>query len=100
MAAIQLKVRWLRSFVGVVVGIGTLLTVAQGARGQVAYELLHAFTTEGSYPSRLIQASDGTFYGTTSSGGAAGGGIVFKMDAAGTVTTLHSCTCSEGCSPS
>jgi uncharacterized repeat protein (TIGR03803 family) len=38
----------------------------------------------------LIQGSDGKFYGTTVSGGTFGFGTAFKMDGAGTVTTLHS----------
>jgi uncharacterized repeat protein (TIGR03803 family) len=103
--ATWLNVRWLRSFVGVIIGVGTILTCAQGARGQVAYELLHAFTQEGSNPtSSLIQANDGNFYGTTSRGGGGSGsdtrgGTVFKITAAGTITTLHSFDCSEGCEP-
>ena len=84
------NVRWLRSFVGVVVGVGTILIFAHGARGQVAYELLHAFPIGGAYPtSPLIQASDGTFYGTTTLGGPFGSGTVFKLTTAGTLTTQH-----------
>ena len=55
---------------------------------------LHSFTggSDGAYPyAGLIQATDGSFYGTTS-GGASGVGTVFKLDAAGTLTTLHSFT--------
>src|SRR5580765_2074474 len=92
--ATWLNVAWLRSFVGVVIGVGTILTGAQGARGQVAYELFHAFDGKGGAgPTSLIQASDGNFYGTTSgttaAGVAADGGTVFKLDGAGTLTTLH-----------
>ena len=51
----------------------------------------------------MIQASDGNFYGTTTHGGTggcySGCGTVFKMDAAGTLTTLHSFTGSDGASP-
>jgi uncharacterized repeat protein (TIGR03803 family) len=36
----------------------------------------------------LVQATDGDFYGTTSGGGASGGGTVFKVTSAGAVTTL------------
>jgi uncharacterized repeat protein (TIGR03803 family) len=38
----------------------------------------------------LIQASDGTFYGTTSEGGANGAGTVFSITSGGTLTTLYS----------
>ena len=47
--------------------------------------------TDGASPqAALVQGSDGNFYGTTSRGGAADKGAVFKMDAARVVTTLHS----------
>ncbi len=66
---------------------------------------LHSFDwTDGAYPNAgLIQASDGDFYGTTSTGGAynncvfpglgrLGGpcGTVFKITPQGKLTTLHS----------
>jgi uncharacterized repeat protein (TIGR03803 family) len=65
---------------------------------------LHAFACSGSVPScqpsGLTQAGAGTFYGTTAFGGEANQGTVFKMDSAGSVTTLHSFACStEGCQP-
>jgi uncharacterized repeat protein (TIGR03803 family) len=57
---------------------------------------LHSFDgTDGNSPyAGLVQATDGNFYGTTyggGSGGCSGGcGTVFKITAAGTLTTLHS----------
>jgi len=54
--------------------------------------VLHAFTggADGSHPrGGLTLAADGTFYGTTRSGGAADAGTVFKMTAAGTLTILY-----------
>jgi uncharacterized repeat protein (TIGR03803 family) len=54
--------------------------------------VLHAFTggADGfQLQDALVQAADGQFYGTTSYGGAHGDGTVFRMDAAGSVTTLH-----------
>ena len=52
----------------------------------------------------LIQASDGNFYGTTSDGGAnGGGGTVFKVTPAGTLTALYSfcaqAMCADGSAP-
>jgi uncharacterized repeat protein (TIGR03803 family) len=50
-------------------------------------------TGDGCYPSSLIQASDGNFYGTTGSGGAFGGdlmGTAFKITPFGTETVLYS----------
>ena len=48
----------------------------------------------------LIQASDGNFYGTSTGGGTQhGNGTVFKMTPSGTITTLHSFACTDGCAP-
>jgi uncharacterized repeat protein (TIGR03803 family) len=45
----------------------------------------------------LIQATDGDFYGTTVGGGAYIGGTVFKIDATGKLTTLHSFCAPPNC---
>jgi uncharacterized repeat protein (TIGR03803 family) len=63
---------------------------------------LHTFNgcagcKDGVYPSSLIYATDGNFYGTTSNGGVYGGGIVFKMTPQGTVTTLYSFCAQTDC---
>jgi uncharacterized repeat protein (TIGR03803 family) len=42
------------------------------------------------FSSPLIQESDGSFYGTSGIGGAAGKGTVFRVTPSGTITTLHS----------
>src|SRR5207249_8527538 len=61
---------------------------------------LHSFNGSDVWsPSGLIQARDGSFYGTTAEGGASGNGTVFKMDATGTLTTLHSFSGSDGTQP-
>ena len=53
--------------------------------------------TDGSQPfAALVEATDGNFYGTTSSGGANGYGTVFKVTPGGTLTTLHSFNVGEG----
>ncbi|HEV2176684.1 MAG TPA: choice-of-anchor tandem repeat GloVer-containing protein [Terriglobia bacterium] len=75
---------------------------------------LHDFCSQnncadGNGPNRLIQATDGNLYGTTTSGGAnvscffgAGCGTVFKITPGGALTTLYSfcaqanCTDGEG----
>src|SRR5207302_10946622 len=44
----------------------------------------------------LVQGSDGNFYGTTLLGGAHLEGTVFKIDATGSLTTLHSFSGSPG----
>src|SRR5207247_850979 len=61
---------------------------------------LRSYGSDGTYPyGGLIQASDGTFYGTTSQGGVSGYGTVFKIDAAGTLMRLHSFTGNDGAGP-
>ncbi len=63
---------------------------------QGSLTVLHNFkdgsvTNDGTGPTtQLIQASDGNFYGTTSSGGSASYGVVYKIASTGTMTILHS----------
>jgi len=57
--------------------------------------VLYSFTggADGGKPtSSLIQDSDGNLYGTTSAGGAANAGVIYKLDATGHETVLHSFT--------
>jgi uncharacterized repeat protein (TIGR03803 family) len=65
--------------------------------------VLHSFTGEpdGSSPeSGVVQDSAGNLYGTTYSGGAAGYGVVYKLDSTGNETVLYSFTGgSDGGSP-
>ena len=54
----------------------------------------------GTVPSLLIQATDGTLYGTTGYGGAAGQGTIFKITPSGSMSTLYSfcslANCADG----
>ena len=51
---------------------------------------LHTFAgADGSSPNGLIQAADGSFYGTTSAGGPEYSGIIFRMTSTGAFTVLH-----------
>jgi uncharacterized repeat protein (TIGR03803 family) len=71
---------------------------------------LHSFDgTDGNYPAAgLVQGTDGDFYGTTNVGGLGnncadfqptGCGTVFKITAAGTLTTLHTFNFTDGYEP-
>ncbi|HXR17713.1 MAG TPA: choice-of-anchor tandem repeat GloVer-containing protein [Terriglobales bacterium] len=56
--------------------------------------------TDGEEPlAGLVLATNGTFYGTTSVGGANGDGTVFSITAGGTLTTLHSFDLTDGAYP-
>jgi uncharacterized repeat protein (TIGR03803 family) len=70
--------------------------------------VLHNFCTgtcaDGNNPSAgVVQGTDGNFYGTAISGGTTGAGTVFKLTAAGVVTTLYAfcqlTTCTDGINP-
>ena len=56
-----------------------------------AFSTLHIFNyTDGGNPGAApIQASDGNFYGSTSTGGSVGSGTVFKITSTGRLTTVH-----------
>jgi uncharacterized repeat protein (TIGR03803 family) len=73
------------------------------AQQRATYEVVSSFdhlACRGeSQPSSLRQASDGTFYGTTSFGGLFGRGVLFQMDVTGVVTPLHSFSDAEGSQP-
>ena len=81
---------------------GTIFKIAVGGKLTV----LHAFGgADGANPyTGLIQAADGSFYGTTYGGGAnactqtngGGCGTVFKITAGGTFTTLHNFDGTDG----
>ncbi|MGO8672197.1 MAG: beta strand repeat-containing protein, partial [Capsulimonadaceae bacterium] len=57
--------------------------------------VLHNFndgsvSNDGYNPHSLIEASNGSFYGTTTDGGAAGEGTIFQITPSGNETILHS----------
>ena len=56
------------------------------------FTVIHTFTDtpDGSIPSRLIQASDGSIYGLAASGGSHSAGTIYRIDSAGTYSILHS----------
>ncbi len=74
-----------------------------------SYSVVHTFCSaaecaDGSAPlAGLSLAADGTFYGTTSTGGAHGDGVIFSMTTAGVETPLYAfCSlsqCQDGSAP-
>ncbi len=77
---------------------GTIFQLTLGGK----LTTLHTFNgSDGSSPSGpLLQASNGTFYGETGSGGAFGQGTIFAITAQGKFRTLHSFNGVDGTSPS
>jgi uncharacterized repeat protein (TIGR03803 family) len=77
-----------------------MAAVASPAQSVYFTTLVNFDGTNGANPQApLVQGADGNFYGTTVQGGAYGGGAVFKITSAGTLTTLYSFCASGGSCP-
>src|SRR6185312_10843243 len=63
--------------------IGSFLLLVFSSSAQI-FSPLHTFSTANGFAAPLIQGPDGTFYGTSSSGGAGNSGTVFRIDPDGT----------------
>jgi len=86
-------------------GCGTIFRITPSGR----FTVLHRFCTEtdcsdGFFPHVLMQAADGSFYGTTGGGGIydplcgpLGCGTLFKITPGGVFTTLHRFCAQAGC---
>jgi uncharacterized repeat protein (TIGR03803 family) len=75
-------------------GYGTVFKITPSGTLTTLYSFcsqgVYPDCTDGEYPyAGLVQATNGDFYGTASSGGANGNGTVFKITPSGTLTTLH-----------
>jgi uncharacterized repeat protein (TIGR03803 family) len=85
----------------------TLILGCPGVASAAAFSVLHSFNgADGETPAApLVQGADGLYYGVAARGGdftvlpPDGGGTVFRMDASGTVATLHTFAGAEGASP-
>jgi uncharacterized repeat protein (TIGR03803 family) len=80
------------------VGCGTVYKIDRSGKETV----LHRFTStpDGDTPfAGVIRDTAGNLYGTTLTGGASGYGTVFKVDAKGKETVLHSFTGKDGALP-
>lgn len=76
---------------GGAVGWGVVYKVAPNGHETVLYTFTGG--VDGGYPySGVIEDSTGNLYGTTNSGGAAGLGVVYKLEAAGHESVLYSFT--------
>src|SRR6266545_4960168 len=90
-----------------VLPMATLFFALSGIASAASFTALHSFSgPDGETPAApLIQGTDGFFYGVAAHGGdftvlpPDGGGTAFRMDAGGTVTTLHAFRGPEGAWP-
>ena len=87
-------------------GCGTIFKMTPSGTLTTVYSFCsQSGCTDGRYPfAALVEGADGNFYGTTSYGGATGGGglgngTVFKITPSGTLTTLHSFVGTDGAGP-
>jgi len=79
-----------------------LVLPAVGASAGVVFTNLHSFAGvhDGANPySGLVAGSDGSLYGTTSSGGTNNLGTVFKISPGGALTSLYSFNGTDGAAP-
>lgn len=82
----------------------SLVTPAAFAGTNLTIQLLSEFVSSGAGPNypygRLVQGTNGDFYGTTYSGGVSNKGTVFKLTSTGTWSTLFSFSGTNGANPS
>ena len=78
-------------------GNGTVFKITANGALTTVYSFCSESTCGQNPNAGLVQASNGNFYGTTSTGGTNTVGTVFKMTPGGTVTTLHSFCSQSGC---
>jgi uncharacterized repeat protein (TIGR03803 family) len=72
-------------------GQGTVFKITPGGALTTIYNFCpNTPCTDGAKPGgALVQAADGSFYGTTEGGGMGGHGTIFKITPGGTLTTLY-----------
>jgi uncharacterized repeat protein (TIGR03803 family) len=89
------------SYGGGVNGGGTIFRITPAGALTIVYSFCaESFCADGGAPySGLVQAADGSFYGTTFYGGAYYDGEVFKVTPEGRLTVLHSFNRSDGANP-
>ncbi|MDB6171820.1 MAG: 3-carboxymuconate cyclase [Chthoniobacteraceae bacterium] len=94
--------RFIRRCALVLMTLTALLTASPVGRAQT-YKTLYSDNSGdggGRIPyGKLVEGSDGNFYGTTCSGGAKGRGTVYKMTPGGEVSTLISFNSINGANP-
>jgi uncharacterized repeat protein (TIGR03803 family) len=91
-----------RSTLRTVIYAVLVLTMAGLSAGaQKKFSIVYSFDgSHGQTPQAgLVRDSSGNLYGTTASGGSAGSGVVFKINAQGKISVLHTFNVSDGSFP-
>jgi len=77
--------------------------VAEAIESNLTVQVLSEFQLAGTGPQspygRLVQGTNGDFYGTTYAGGISNYGTIFKITSSGTLTTLFSFSRTNGANP-
>lgn len=78
--------------------LGTIFSVSTSGSLKLVFSFCPSCPAsgQGTYAG-VIQATNGTFYGTTYDGGTGNGGTVFSLPPGGTLTTLHNFCSESGC---
>jgi uncharacterized repeat protein (TIGR03803 family) len=71
-------------------GSGTVYKMATNGMLKTLHVFNQAVNRDGQTPGAIIQGADGSFYGTTQTGGTSDDGTVFKITAASAFKLLHS----------
>ena len=91
------------NFYGVTfIGGSSYVGVLFRMRADGTFTVLHNFTggSDGAHPvGGLVQASDGNLYGTNTTGGKNGHGVLFRATLAGDVVPLHNFALASGTNP-
>lgn len=76
---------------GGTIGCGTVFSLTTGGTEKVLYSFCRADNSlDGDYPTAGLHYLDGIFYGTTTGGGAFGGGTVFSITTTGIEKVVYS----------
>ena len=80
-------------------GAGTVFKITASGGLTILYRFCSQSNCQDGFgpASSLVQATNGNFYGTTTTGGANGYGTIFEISPAGELTTLYSFCSQSGC---
>jgi uncharacterized repeat protein (TIGR03803 family) len=92
---------WGTTYGGGATGAGTVFKITPSGTLTTVYSFCaQSGCPDGAFPyAALVQATNGSLYGTTTGGGANGDGTVFRITTGGVLTTLHNFDGTDGYLP-